>query len=73
MKKIIPFRPTERRSLRKPRTNKDQAPPADQADQEGTITIMLTDGTVRTISGKNLVADVQYKDGVPYLIVKERP
>jgi hypothetical protein len=36
------------------------------------ITVVLNDGTTKTISGKNLVADVKYKAGVPYLVVKEK-
>jgi hypothetical protein len=48
-------------------------PSSDQAGEEGMITVVLKDGSTKTISGKNLVADVKYKDGVPYLVVKERP
>lgn len=72
MKKIVPFRATAKRKRRKLRETKDEIPSSSQADEEGMITVVLKDGTVKTISGKNLVADVQYKNGVPYLVVKEK-
>jgi len=73
MKKIVPFRATAKRERRKLHETMGKIPSSDQAGEEGMITVVLKDGSTKTISGKNLVADVKYKDGVPYLVVKERP
>ena len=73
MKKIIPFRVTEKRRLRKLRTAKDQTPITYPiSEEEGMVTVLLKDGTCETISGKNLELDLKYQDGVPYLVVRER-
>lgn len=36
------------------------------------VTLILDDGTSKSISGKNLEIDMEYKDGVPYLVVKKK-
>ena len=36
------------------------------------MTILLKDGTCETISGKNLEMDIEYRDGIPSLVVRER-
>jgi hypothetical protein len=36
------------------------------------VTIQLKDGTWKTITGSNLEMDIEYRDGVPYLVVRER-
>ena len=73
MRKIIPFQAAGKRRLRKLRTAKDQTPPTCQTnEEEGMVTILLKDGTWKTIAGSNLEMDVEYRDGVPYLVVRER-
>lgn len=72
MKKVIPFRAAGKRRLGKLRTAKDRTPPSLQAKEEGMVTVQLKDGTWKTINGKNLEVDIEYRDGVPYLIVRER-
>lgn len=36
------------------------------------VTVKMKDGTWETIRGKNLELDVEYQEGVPCLVVKER-
>jgi len=36
------------------------------------VTVLLKDGTCETISGRNLEMDLEYRDRVPYLVVRER-
>jgi hypothetical protein len=73
VRKITPFRAAGTRRLRKLRTVKDQPPPTRQTEEEeGMVTIKMKDGTWETIRGKNLELDIEYRDGVPYLVVRER-
>lgn len=73
MKKIILFRATGKRRLRKPRTAKDQTLTTHlTSEEEGMVTILLKDGTSKTVTGSNLEMDIEYQDGVPYLVVRER-
>ena len=73
MGKIIPLQASEKRRVRKPRTARTQIPTTRRtSDEEGMVTILLKDGTSKTIIGTNLELDVQYRDGVPYLVVKAR-
>jgi hypothetical protein len=73
VKKIIPFRTTGKKRVRRPRTTRDQILPASRrGDEEDMVTVLLKDGTWETISGKNLEMDIEYRDGVPYLVVRER-
>jgi hypothetical protein len=73
VKKVIPFRTSRKKKVRKPRPTKNQKPPTSPtADEEGTITILLKDGTSKTISGRNLELDMEYQEGVPHLVVRER-
>ncbi len=71
MRKVIPFRATGNKEARKRHTAKGQFSPTCQTgDGEGSITIKFKDGTAKMISGKNLEMDVEYRDGIPYLLVK---
>jgi len=73
MRKIIPFRTTGKKRVRRPRTTKDQTPITYPiSEEEGIVTVLLKDGTSKTISGSNLELDIAYQDGVPYLVVRER-
>ena len=73
MRKIIPLRDARKRRLKHSRTAKAQTSTTRQADKEdGMVTIQLKDGTWKTISGSNLEMDIEYRDGVPCLIVTER-
>ena len=73
MKKIIPFRTTGKRRVRKPRTLKEKILPTCRTEEEeGMVTIKMKDGTWETLHGKNLELDVEYRQGVPYLVVRER-
>jgi hypothetical protein len=58
--------------FRKLCTAKDQTPPISEAEEEGMVTFLLKDGTSKTISGSNVEMDIEYRNGVPYLIVKNR-
>jgi hypothetical protein len=73
VRKSIPFRTTGRRRGGKSRTVEDQVPPTRCTDaEEDIVTIQLKDGTWETVHGKNLELDVEYRQGVPYLVVRER-
>jgi hypothetical protein len=73
VRKIVPFRPAGKKRVRKPRASKDQTPPIRQtSEEEGMVTILLKDGTSKTITGSNLEMDIEYQDSVPYLMVRER-
>ena len=73
LKKIIPFRATGKKRVRRPHTTRDEILPAGwKDDEEGMVTVLLKDGTRETIRGKNLALDIEYRDGVPYLVVRER-
>jgi hypothetical protein len=70
---IIPFRATKKRQGRKSPIVTDQIPPTPpSSDEEDMVTIQMKDGTWKTIHCKNLELDVQYREGVPYLVVKGR-
>ncbi len=69
MKKVIPLRPARQKRQRTLRTSKDQPSPPPQPDL---VTVLLNDGTCETVSGKNLELDIEYQDGVPYLVVRAR-
>ena len=72
-KKIIPFRATGKKGVRRPHTTGDEILPAGwKGDEEGMVTVLLKDGTCETISGRNLEMDLEYRDRVPYLVVRER-
>ncbi len=73
MSKIIPFRAAGTRRARKLHSERTRLPPACQSsDEEGMVAIRLKDGTWKTITGSNLEMDVEYCDGVPYLVVRVR-
>ncbi len=73
MSKIIPLRAAGTRRARKLHSERTRLPPAYQpSDEEGIVAIRLKDGTWKTITGSNLELDVEYREGVPYLIVRAR-
>jgi chaperone required for assembly of F1-ATPase len=73
MKKDSPLQATRKRSRRKLRTAKAQLPSTCQTDdEEGMVAIQLEDGTWKTVSGKNLEVDIEYRDRVPYLVARAR-
>jgi hypothetical protein len=73
VKKVIPFRTNGKKKVRKPRTVRSRIPAICQTEEEeGMVTVKMKDGTWETIRGKNLELDVEYQEGVPCLVVKER-
>lgn len=73
MKKIMPLRARRKSEGRKSLlvVNQPRASPHTE-DEEGVIALLLNDGTVETISGKNLELDITDKDGVPHLVVRKK-
>lgn len=73
MSTIIPFRATRKRRVRKSPLVTDQMPPAPPSDgEEDMVTIQMQDGTWKTLHGTHLELDVEYRDTVPYLVVRKR-
>lgn len=75
MSKVTPFRSAgKRRRRRRPRPTDPSQPRAQPSEKNEAdmVTIILDDGTSQTISGTHLEVDMEYKDGVPYLIVREK-
>lgn len=70
MSKMTSLRTRAKNSPRRRHIACAQLHPPTQTTEEDMVTIILDDGTAQTISGKNLAVDMEYNDGIPYLVVR---